>query len=279
MNAISRLELWTGRLPIGRTIEALFAAFLCLCLAMMSGCANLAAGVTGLVHPERIAAADAPKPAPAKAAEEPLTPAEAAGGVIATCAKAITDVITAPGQQETAKSVAVASIERMCSGGGGSFMAAQFAAQQPVKKSALERIMDCNGVFSCIAATVNGGIETVERIANSNAANIAGQVRIVKVNADANKTIAAEQSRQVESREVTTRAMSGDARQIAAAGTNGVVAAATAPRPAGTQVTVSGNTGPVNVGRGTQTAGSNNPVTNPAPVVVGTTTTVVSRGP
>ena len=240
MNLLSRLELWTGRLPLGRLIETLFLAFLILCLAGLAGV---------------LPAAHAQNPS------DETTRHVATMGAIEKQAEAMIEM------QKTLQ-IAITRI-------GGAPMAAQAPLVNPAAKT-------CDGFGSCLLgvfkATTEGVRDVVSAVAPLAAPYYAYKGQIVA--ADAQKVGFVEQTKQAAQRETTTQAAFATAASIANGGTTALATVAGIPQLPTTAVTVNGN-GPVNTGTGTITNGSFNPVTNtnPAPVVVGTSTTVVSRGP
>lgn len=241
MKTLSRIELWAGALRIGRVVEAVFVAFLLLCLAALAG----------LV--------------PAARANDAATLQHA------TTSEAL--VKTAEAQIETAKVLQILA-NRMTGG------MAPAAAPQPQLINPAAKTCDgfgscLFGIFKATTETVGDVVRAVTPIA-APYYGYKGQL----VAADAQKIGFIEATKQAGLREATTQAGFQTAASIANAGSAALATVAAVPQIPTTAVTVTGN-GPVNTGTGTITNASGNPVTTTQPpvVVVGTTTTTVNRGP
>lgn len=239
MKRLAQLETWAACSPILRAVEALVVASVLAIMAVLF--VPRSAWAQDAATMERVATAAALEK-------------------------------TADAQIATAK-VLQTIAERI---GGGALAA---PAQAPLVNPAAKT---CDGFGSCLLGVfkaVTEGVGDVTRAVAPIAAPYYGYKGQV-VMADANKIASQEQTKQVAFRETTTQVGFQTAAGIAGSSNAAFAAIAAIPPLPTTAVTVTGN-GPVNTGTGTITNASNNPITTTQPpvVVVGTTGTVVSRGP
>lgn len=260
MNRFHRLELWAGRLPIGRAIEALAVAAILAALALLTFAPES--------HAQSLNLTDSSQPAPA-ASSDTVRLVEALERILA--------------QREQTLQIALSKLPT-----GGVVMVPQqapIAAPQPAQEGGSPIVNACaESWVKCglqlLASAGSGTVEAIKALVplaqpiaaiHTTRAQAAANVKVAEYGRDQNVALYG-----------TFAQMSAhDSAAWAAASANGnAILASLAANPT-TSVTVNGN-GPVNTGTGTITNASHNPVTTttqPPVVVVGTPTTTVSRGP